>query len=132
MTTTRKLPCGAKTSTNTWTGSIRKRPGTACRLGCWVDVRWRSAGRDRAVPSDARTGRGASRAADASPLLGDLLSHPSVVLGELDSAIAAQVDQRLIAANVFDALAAQVVYIARRLARAQRGSGPPTPRQSCA
>lgn len=26
MTTTRKLPCEAKTSTNTWTGSIRKRP----------------------------------------------------------------------------------------------------------
>jgi hypothetical protein len=37
-----------------------------------------------------------------------------VVLGELDSATAAQVDQLLIAANVFDALAAHMVYIARR------------------
>ncbi len=51
---------------------------------------------------------------DAAPLLADLLSHPSVVLGELDSATAAQVDQLLIAANVFDALAAHVVYIARQ------------------
>jgi predicted nucleic acid-binding protein len=51
---------------------------------------------------------------DAAPLLADLLSHPSVVLGELDSATAAQVDQLLIAADVFDALAAHVVYIARQ------------------
>jgi predicted nucleic acid-binding protein len=50
---------------------------------------------------------------DAAPLLADLLSHPSVVLGALDSATAARVDQLLIAADVFDALAAHVGYIAR-------------------
>ncbi len=51
---------------------------------------------------------------DAASLLADLLSHPSVVLGELDAATADQVDQLLLAANVFDALAAHVVYVARQ------------------
>jgi hypothetical protein len=56
---------------------------------------------------------------DAAPLLADLLSHPSVVLGEIDAATAYQVDQLLLAADVFDALAAHVVYVAR-----QREAGP--------
>lgn len=51
---------------------------------------------------------------DAAPLLADLLSHPSVVLGEIDAAIAYQIDQLLLAADVFDALAAHVVYIAQQ------------------
>lgn len=51
---------------------------------------------------------------DAAPLLADLLSHPSVVLGEIDAATAYQVDQLLITADVFDALAAHVVYVARQ------------------
>jgi hypothetical protein len=51
---------------------------------------------------------------DAASLLADLLGHPSVVLGELDAATADQVDQLLLTANVFDALAAHVVYVARR------------------
>jgi hypothetical protein len=51
---------------------------------------------------------------DAAPLLADLLSHPSVVLGEIDSATAYQVDQLLLAADVFHALAAHVVYVARQ------------------
>lgn len=51
---------------------------------------------------------------DAASLLADLLSHPSVVLGELDAATADQVDQLLLAADVFDALAAHVVYVARQ------------------
>lgn len=51
---------------------------------------------------------------DAAPLLADLLSHPSVVLGEIDAATAYQVDQLLLAADVFDALAAHVDYVARQ------------------
>ena len=51
---------------------------------------------------------------DAAPLLADLLSHPSVVLGEIDAATAYQVDQLLLAADVFDALAGHVVYVARQ------------------
>jgi predicted nucleic acid-binding protein len=50
---------------------------------------------------------------EAAPLLADLLSHPSVVLGEIDAATAYQVDQLLLAEDVFDALAAHVVYVAR-------------------
>lgn len=51
---------------------------------------------------------------DAAPLLADLLGHPSVVLGEIDAATAYQVDQLLLAANVFDALAPHVVYVAQQ------------------
>ncbi|HEY6424727.1 MAG TPA: PIN domain-containing protein [Pseudonocardiaceae bacterium] len=51
---------------------------------------------------------------DAAPILADLLSHPSVVLGEFDSATADRVDQLLLAANVFDALAGHVVHVARQ------------------
>ncbi len=50
---------------------------------------------------------------DAGPLLADFLGHPSVVLGELDAAAAGQVDQLLIRAGVFDALAGHVAHIAR-------------------
>ena len=37
-----------------------------------------------------------------------------MVLGEIDATTAYQVDQLLLAANVFDALAAHVVYVARQ------------------
>jgi len=39
---------------------------------------------------------------------------PTPLIGELDAATADQVDQLLLAANVFDALAAHVVYVARQ------------------
>ena len=51
---------------------------------------------------------------DAASLLADLLSHPSVVLGEIDAATANQADKLLLAADVFDALAAHVVCVARQ------------------
>ena len=51
---------------------------------------------------------------DAGPELAEVLGHPSVVLGELDAAAAAQVDQLLSAAGVFDALAGHVVHVARQ------------------
>jgi hypothetical protein len=41
------------------------------------------------------------------------LTVPSVVLGELDAATADQVDQLLLAADVFDACAGHIAYIAR-------------------
>ncbi|MGH8921683.1 MAG: hypothetical protein ACRD0H_25660 [Actinomycetes bacterium] len=43
-----------------------------------------------------------------------LLGHPSLVLGELDATAASHVDHLLLAAGVFDALAAHVVYVARQ------------------
>ena len=48
---------------------------------------------------------------DAGPELAEVLGHPSVVL---DAAAAAQVDQLLGAAGVFDALAGHVVHVARQ------------------
>lgn len=51
---------------------------------------------------------------DAAPQLAEVLSHPSVVLGELDAATAAQVDQLLLDAEVFDATAGHVVQVARQ------------------
>ena len=51
---------------------------------------------------------------DAGLELAEVLGHPSVVLGELDAAAAAQVDQLLGAAGVFDALAGHVVHVARQ------------------
>jgi hypothetical protein len=49
---------------------------------------------------------------DAAPLLADLLTHPSVVVGELDATAARQVDQLLIDADVFDACAGHCVLTA--------------------
>lgn len=49
---------------------------------------------------------------DAGPLIAEVLGHPAVVLGELDAA--AQVDQLLTDAEVFDAMAGHVVYVARQ------------------
>lgn len=51
---------------------------------------------------------------DAAPLLADLLTHPSVLVGELDSAMAEQVERLLLEANAFDALAGHVIHIARQ------------------
>ena len=51
---------------------------------------------------------------DAAPLLADLLTHPSVLVGELDAAMAEQVDRLLLEANAFDALAGHVIHIARQ------------------
>lgn len=51
---------------------------------------------------------------DAGPLIAEVLGHPAVVLGELDAAAAAQVDQLLTEADVFDAMAGHVVYVARQ------------------
>ncbi|MGB6162988.1 MAG: hypothetical protein WCF33_01925 [Pseudonocardiaceae bacterium] len=50
---------------------------------------------------------------DAAPLLADVLTHPSVIIGELDAATAGQVDQLLLDADVFDGCAGHVVHIAR-------------------
>lgn len=50
----------------------------------------------------------------AGPELAELLGHSSVVLGELDAATADQVDQLLVDAGAFDALAGHVVHVARR------------------
>lgn len=50
---------------------------------------------------------------DAAPLLADLLTHPSVIVGELDAAAARQVDQLLLDADVFDGCAGHVVHVAR-------------------
>jgi hypothetical protein len=50
---------------------------------------------------------------DAGPQLAEILGHPSVVLGELDAATADQVDQLLLAADVFDACAGHIIHIAR-------------------
>jgi hypothetical protein len=64
------------------------------------------------VPSLALTEVRAVRP-DAASLLADLLTHPSVVVGELDAATAERVDQLLLAADVFDALAGHVVHVAQ-------------------
>lgn len=50
---------------------------------------------------------------DAVPRLAEVMGHPSVVLGDLDAVAADQVDQLLIAADVFDGCAGHVVHIAR-------------------
>lgn len=65
------------------------------------------------VPAHPRPGRCPRSPSDAAPQLAEILGHPSVVLGELDAATAAQVDQLLFAADVFDACAGHIVHIAR-------------------
>ena len=50
---------------------------------------------------------------DAGPQLAEVLGHPSVVLGELDAAAAEQVDQLLLASEVFDGCAGHVVHVTR-------------------
>ena len=50
---------------------------------------------------------------DAGGELAELLGHPGVVLGELDAAAAAQVEQLLTEAGVFDALAGHIAHVAR-------------------
>ncbi len=50
---------------------------------------------------------------DAASLLADLLTHPSVIVGELDATAARQVDQLLLDADVFDSCAGHVVHVAR-------------------
>lgn len=51
---------------------------------------------------------------DASEELAEALGHPTLVVGELDAASARQVDQLLMTADVFDAMAGHVVHAARR------------------
>ena len=51
---------------------------------------------------------------DAASLLADLLTHPSVLIGELDAVLAEQVERLLLEANAFDALAGQVIHVARQ------------------
>lgn len=50
---------------------------------------------------------------DAAALLADLLTHPSVLVGELDAAMAEQIDRLPLEAHAFDALAGHVIHIAR-------------------
>jgi hypothetical protein len=64
------------------------------------------------VPDLALTEVGAVRP-DTAPLLADVLTHPSVILGDLDTATAGQVDQPLLDADAFDGCAGHVVHIAR-------------------
>lgn len=49
---------------------------------------------------------------DAGRGLAEVLGHPSVVLGELDAVAADQVDQLLLAADVFNGCAGHVGHIA--------------------
>jgi hypothetical protein len=50
---------------------------------------------------------------DAGSELAEALSHPSVVLGELDAVAAREVDQLLLTADVFDGCGGHVVHVAR-------------------
>lgn len=50
---------------------------------------------------------------DSGQELADLLAHPTVVLGEIDSPTAAAVDRLLGGVGMFDALAGHIVHIAR-------------------
>lgn len=88
----------------------------------WIDVA-RSAGIPLYLPSLAISETRTLRA-DAGPDLADLLGHPWVVLGELDTATAAAVEQLLERATeaapssaesveVVDVLAGHAVHIAR-------------------
>jgi hypothetical protein len=50
---------------------------------------------------------------DAGSQLAEALGHPSVVLGDLDAVGARDVDQLLLAADVFDGCAGHVTHVAR-------------------
>ncbi|MGH4008939.1 MAG: hypothetical protein ACRDTH_12420 [Pseudonocardiaceae bacterium] len=50
---------------------------------------------------------------DAVSRLAEVIGHPSVVLGELDAVAADQVDQLLLAADVFDGCGGHVVHVAQ-------------------
>ena len=65
------------------------------------------------VPSLALTEVRAVRP-DAAPLLADVLTHPSVIVGELDATMAGRVDQLLLDAEVFDGCAGHVVHVAKQ------------------
>lgn len=51
---------------------------------------------------------------DSGEQVAELLGHPSVVRGEMDAVIAVRVDQLLTDADMFDALAGQVVHVCRQ------------------
>jgi predicted nucleic acid-binding protein len=51
---------------------------------------------------------------DAAPLLADVLTHPSVLVGELDAAMADEVERLLLEAAAFDALAGHVIHVAQQ------------------
>ena len=86
----------------------RRRPAALA----WFDTA-RLAGLALYLPTLALTEVRAVRP-DSGPLLAEFLGHPSVVPGELDAVSAAEVDQLLTDAGVFDALAGHVVHLARR------------------
>lgn len=50
----------------------------------------------------------------SGPTLADLVGHTQVIVEELDTAAAAAVDGLLDASGIFDALAGQVVHVARQ------------------
>jgi len=79
--------------------------------GAWLDTA-RLAGLALYLPTLALTEVRAV-CPDAGAELAELLGHPGVILGELDAAGAVQVEQLLIEAGVFDALAGHVVHVAR-------------------
>lgn len=78
--------------------------------GAWLDAA-RTMSIALYLPSLALTEVRAVRP-DAGPQLAELLSHSSIILGEMDANAAHQVDQLLTDAGVFDALAGHVVHIA--------------------
>jgi predicted nucleic acid-binding protein len=79
--------------------------------GAWLDTA-RLAGLALYLPTLALTEVRAV-CPDAGGELAELLGHPGVVLGELDAAAAAQVEQLLTEAGVFDALAGHIAHVAR-------------------
>jgi hypothetical protein len=90
--------------------------------GAWLDTA-RRVGLARYLPTFALTEVRAVRP-NAGPELAELLGHPLVVLGELDAAAAAQVDQLLTDASVFDAMAGHVVYVGRLRGRPALSTDP--------
>ncbi len=86
--------------------------GGSLAAAAWMDTA-RALSLPLYLPSLALTEVRAVRP-DTGPQLAELLAHPSIVLGELDAGAAAQVDHLLRDADVFDALAGHVVYLARR------------------
>ncbi|MDN5917942.1 MAG: hypothetical protein L0I76_23080 [Pseudonocardia sp.] len=86
---------------------VRGRPAA----WAWLDTA-RAVGIVLALPSLALTEVRAVRP-DGGPVLAELLGHPAVLLTDLDAAVAADVDDQLTHAAMFDALAGHVVHLVR-------------------